>query len=676
MGEFTRQVQNDKVPGPLRRKFTPAGWKKQFESFAEPDQQDQNVYAAALVIYEKLENIRSRLKLSTSTTLSATTKLRAFVAAVNHHFLVAQSKSEAAIAELGARRAAEQPEGFRVEELTSVKLELPGGFEWSPAEIVESLVDGIEIPVRFSLSASPDLAGNPRMDQVEWKDILLELNLGIFYRHAEDLWEDCLWNSYKLLDTGRTKVFLPMDVDLKRGYSMGLARRLSLNIGFTVLATKYHRSLVAMGRMPRMREIRGIERQGKRQEITVTTPHEPSASQEQFLVNRSLASEPYYAELLKEPQATLSGLSIERLLDAWNAVSRAALLLVEQVSKKHVAGLDKGSEAHAWLADYAPVLQVDALAHAVSSIAGVTRVESKRLIDFLTFKGQTGQEIWAQPLVPVGPFTVAPAFIATVAPNLRRLVDVWLKQLGVDLSRRGPAFEIHVRAMVQQGIRDSRSLSGCAWSIKDDYTFKPTNGRDEQIDLILVIGSRVIVAEVKCILEPTDSKGVATHRRTVLGAAEQASRKSNAIEANRAEFIADVKRFGIDLPENFSVFPLVVVSTSTHVGVPAHGVPVVDEYILGRFLDGEFEDVAIWGGELSIRKTMKTIFYSDAGGAEAQLGEYFSDPPQLKRFKAGVRGRMIPFHAIDDDDWVGMVFTLECVPEDVSLAKQGIVEAD
>lgn len=174
MGEFTRQVQSDKVPGPLRRKFTPAGWKKQFESFAEPDEQDQNVYAAALVIHEKLENIRSQLKLSTSATLSATTKLRAFVAAVNHHILVAQSKSEAAITELGARRAAEQPEGFRVEELTSVKLELPGGFEWSPAEIVESLIDGIEIPVRFSLAASPDLAGNPRMDQVEWKDIRRE----------------------------------------------------------------------------------------------------------------------------------------------------------------------------------------------------------------------------------------------------------------------------------------------------------------------------------------------------------------------------------------------------------------------------------------------------------------------------------------------------------------------
>lgn len=673
MGEFTRQVQNDKIAGPLRRKFTPAGWMKQFETFTKPDELDKNVYAAALVIQGKLENIRSRLKRSTCATLSATTNLRALVAAVNHHFLVAKNKSEVAIAELGAQRAKHQPEGFRVEELTAVKLELPGGFEWSPNEIVEGLVDGIEVPVRFALAASPDLAGNPHMEQVEWGDIFLELNLGIFYRHVEDVWENCLWNDYKLLDAGSTKFFFPKEVDVVSGYSMGLARRFSLGVGFTAMATKYHRTLVARGRMPRTREVRGIERRGKRQLIAVAAPVEPSTNQEAFFVSRGLASEPYYAELLTESQTTLAGLSIDQLLDAWNAVAQAALILFEQVAKRHVAGLTKDNEAGARLPDYAQVLQVEALVQTVSLIAGVNRAESKRLIDFLTFRGNTGQEIWAQPLVPVGPSTVAPVFAATVAPNLRRLVDVWLRQLGVDLSRRGPAFEMYVRDMVQRGISDSKILSGYAWSIKDDYTFKPPNGRDEQIDLVLVIGSKVIVAEVKCILEPTDSKGIAMHHRTVLGAAEQANRKSKAIEANRAEFIADVKRFGIVLQQNFSTFPLVVVSTATHVGVSAAGVPVVDEYILGRFLDGEYVDVAMMGEELTIQKTMKTIFYSDAQDAEVRLGDYFSEPPQMERFKAGIGARIIPIHAIDDSDWTGEVLTLECVPKDIPLAKQDVI---
>ncbi|WP_057092541.1 NERD domain-containing protein [Comamonas thiooxydans] len=675
MGEFTQQVQNDKIAGPLRRKFTTKGWKQAFESYAAPDAQDKNVYEAALVIHEKLRSIRSRLKLSSSGELSATTKLRSFVAAVNHSFLVARNKSEMAISKLGEELAKRQPDGIRIEELASVKLKLSGGFEWTPAEVVESVVDGIQIPVRVALEASPDLSGNPNMGKVVWQDIMLELNLGIFYQHAEDLWEDCLWNSYELVDTGRCKVFLPKDIDLKSGYIMGLARRLSLSVGFTALATKYHRSLAGMGEIPLIREVHRVEREGKRQVISATPPKAPSKSQEQFLVSRVLASEPYYDELLEEPQSLLAGLSINRLLDAWNVVSQTAHVLVGQVSEKHVAGLDKDRDARAWLPEYAPVLQLEALIQSLSSVSGFNRAESRSLIEFLTYKGEAGQEIWAQPLIQVGVSTVAPVFSATTVPNLRRLVDVWLRQLGVDLARRGPAFEMYLRAEVQQGIRNSKVLSGHAWCIEHDYTFKPKNGREEQIDLVLAIGSTVIVAEAKCILEPTDSKAVAMHRRTVLHAAEQALRKSEAIEANRDDFLNDVKKFGFSLAPNFSVLPLVVVSTATHIGVPANGIPVVDEYILSRFLDGEFEDVAMMGEELKIKKTLKTIFYSDVEEAELSLGKYFNEPPQMKRFKKGLTGRVIPLHHIDDDDWMGMIFTLECIPKDVPASKVDVVEA-
>lgn len=673
MGDFVRQVQNEKIPGPLRRQFTPGGWKTHFEKCGVPDGRDKNVYDAGLVIHEKLQNIRSRLKLSTSASLSATTKLRAFVAAVNHHFLVAKSKANAAIAKLGELKAMQQPDGLRMDELVaSVKLDLPGGFEWSPAEIVESLVDGIEIPVRLTLAASPVLSGNPRMRQVEWSDILLELNMGIFYRHAEDLWEDCLWNDYELIDSERLKVFIPRDADVKRAHCMGTARRSSFTLGLTALSTKIHRDLVYQGHIKKMPEVRSIERQGRHQIIAVEVPEVPSMLQEQYLANRLLASEPYYAELLEEAHAALGGLSLNHLLDAWNVVSRSAALLLEQVSVKHEAGVGKEREPHAWLPDYAPILQIESLTKVISSVVRVDRAASKRLVEFLTFKGQAGQETWAQPLVPVGNGTVAPIFSASIVPNLRRLVDVWLRQLGVDLGRRGPAFEAYLRSSAQNSIDQSPILAGNAWCMKNGYTFRPSNGRSEEIDLLLIVGSTVIVAEAKCILEPTDSKSMAMHRRTVLGAGDQANRKSAAIDGDRPSFIADIKKHGVDLPQDFKVIPLVVVSTTAHVGVPANGVPVVDEYILSRFLDGELEDVAIMGRSLAIKKTLKTVFYSDVGEAEARLAQYFSDPPQVRRLKAGVKGRMVPFHGIDDNDWQGMVFTLECVPTDPERAVQDV----
>lgn len=287
MGEFTRLVQSDKVAGPLRRSFTPHGWKKEFAAAGAPDDTDQDVYDAALVLHAKLQNIRSRLKLSSSPSLSATTKLRAFVAAANHNFLLTRTKTRDAIEKVGAERAKQAPDGFRLEELAAeVKLKLRGGFQWSPSEVVESLVDGIEVPVRFALQTTPDLAGNPRMGQVEWSDIALELNLGIMFRHAEDLWDDCLWNKYKVVDKGQLKAFVPQDVDAKRGQSIGIARRLSLSMGYTVMATKFHRSMVERGLLPRIREVRAIERQGKRQVIRVSKPGEPTKALEELVVMR------------------------------------------------------------------------------------------------------------------------------------------------------------------------------------------------------------------------------------------------------------------------------------------------------------------------------------------------------------------------------------------------------
>jgi hypothetical protein len=675
MGEFTRRVQTDRVAGPLRRGFTPNGWLAAFAAAGVADEDDQRIYDAALVVHAKLQTIRSRLKLSSSPQLAATTKLRAFVAAANHNFLLARTKSRDAFQVAGAARSEQDPDGFRFEELAAqVKLELKGGFEWSLDEIVESLVDGIEVPVRFALQATPDLAGNPRMQQVEWNDIALELNLGIMFRFAEDVWDDCLWSEYKVIERGQFKAFVPGDVDAKRGQSIGIARRLSLSMGYSVMATKFHRSMTARGLLPRIREVRAVERDGKRQIIKLSKPGESTRAFEELVVMRGYANEPYYSELLQEDLPSLRGLTLSVVLDAWAVISHAALVLMES-RQEEAQAVKPDSPAHTWLPKYVPVLHGDALVHALSAAAGIRPTDGRRLIEFFTFRGQAGQEIWAQPLVPVGPTTLAPVFAAVHSPNLRRLVDVWMRQAGIDLGQRGPAFETHVRVSVQESIASSKLLAGHAVCIEGDYTFKPTGGRDEQIDLIFVIGRTVFLAESKCILEPTEPKGVAMHRRTVLKAAEQASRKSQALKDNRTQFIADVKRFNVDLPLDFDVVPLVVVSTATHVGVSAAGVPVIDEYILEKFLEGELEDVAVTGEAFDVVKTVKTIFYTDAADAEAKASKYFASPPQVQQLLNGLVTRCVPLYAVNDQDWEGVVVTFDCVPSKSGPADASIPSA-
>jgi hypothetical protein len=316
------------------------------------------------------------------------------------------------------------------------------------------------------------------------------------------------------------------------------------------------------------------------------------------------------------------------------------------------------------LPKYAPVLQVDALVAGLRAAAGFDPQAAKNLIDFLTYQGARDREIWSQPLVPVSPTAVAPVFAAVANPNLRRLVDVWMRQAGIDMAKRGEAFEAHIRALVQQAIKESKILNGHAMSIPQNYTFTPPGESGVQFDLLFILGSTIFVVEAKCVLEPTEAKGVAMHRKTVMEAADQSLFRAKVLDANRTAFIADMKqRFGIAVPEDFTTVPLVLVSTATHVGVPAKDVAVIDEFILERYLAGELEDLAIQGPSFEVVDRAKIMFYKDAEEAEARAAEYFANPPQMRRFVQGVKEVLTPFPAITEGDWVGAVMSLSCHPE-------------
>ncbi|MBG0862629.1 hypothetical protein [Burkholderia sp. 9779_493] len=678
MGNFIDRVRNDEIDGPLRRKFTPAKWRKSFESAAPHDKADRRVYEAALVIHTKLENIRSRLKLSSSPALSASEKLRAYVAAANYNFLVANTKTHEAFREFGEELAATPRGRTKIEDIFSqIRLKLPGGFDYSPDEIVESIVDGIEVPIKFALTDSPDLSGNPRMAQVTWSDIVLELNLGIMFRHAEDLWDDCLWNSYFVIGSGTEKYFAPDQIDVKRGHALGIVRRMTLAANYSIIASRQHDEMIARGIQPRIRDIISVKKEGRRQVVKVSKIGDPTSDvQEELFILRGLANEPYYSDFLETPLPNLEGVTLADVLDAWVVLSRIAIVQLDGIAKKHEETTNMDVPPQTWLPGYLPVLQTDALIQALSIAADIQPAAGRLLVDFFTYRGNKGQEIWAAPLIPVGPRAVAPVFAAIVSPNLRRLVDIWMRLGGIDLEVRGPAFEQHLRNVLQTGITKSPILRTSAISIPGSYTFSPSAGRSEEIDLLFSIGSTVFIGEAKCILEPTETKGLFNHRRTVLGAAEQVRRKARCIDNNREEFIKDVNRFGIKLPNDFRIFPLIVVSTSTHVGVPADGIAVIDEYIFSKFFEGQLEHAAVGGPHLAIQKIIKDIFYTDVDDAESKASIYFNSPPQLQHLINGLCARIVPLHAIGENDWEGYILTIDCNPHQQEESKHNTPQTD
>lgn len=653
MGEFLDKVKRGKIPGPRRQDFSLDRWKLAFAASATPDTADAELYDSALAIHGKLTKIRELVEASTVGKLPEEVVLMAFVAASNQQLGVIDKK-------LGEHResrrsACESGIENSIAEFSKEKIRLIGGADWSPDEVIQTLVDGIQLPIASAQSLKANCSGG-RFEDVVWDEVRLLLNLGVAYKYAEDLWEDCLWNTCRIVGPDDFKLVVPRDIDRKRGYYAALPRTVALGIESAMYAQQAVEEMRRLGQVPVVREVCGVEIGEIGQRFMLAPAGQESNDHTWLLAMKSFACPEYFDELLVQPQPGLSGLSLSRLLDAWTVVSQAAMRLHMQCQS--VTHPDEEPLTHAQMRLYASSLKVEILEDVVQRATGVAAVDVRKLIEFLTFRGERQQEIWAQPLVPLGGDQRLPVFAALKAPNLRYLLERWMRQLNIDLEQRGPAFETYLRRHVAENISESPMLAGLSGVVPVDYTFTCGDG-SEQIDLLFHIGSLVVLAEAKCILEPSDMTSLGTHRETIERGTEQALRRVRFIDAHRPKFVADTARFGWSLPPDFRIIPLVVISTVAQVGEPVNGVAIVDDYVLARFFVGGYDRVGLSGpGGLNVVERRRHQFYGSAGEAQDKALDYFLAPPQLDEYKSMVKTRYVPILPATDGDWRGLAHDL------------------
>ena len=177
-----------------------------------------------------------------------------------------------------------------------------------------------------------------------------------------------------------------------------------------------------------------------------------------------------------------------------------------------------------------------------------------------------------------------------------------------------------------------------------------------------MVGDKVLVGEAKCFLEPTEPKQVARHRDKVVDAVAQIKRKALAVALHREEFKVRVKQVGLTLPNDFDVIPVVVLNSAFHAGIPLDDVSIVDEYILGVFFRGEFNELASHSVEGGLNTVRKRVLYTSAEEGAQVLRGFLMSPPQMRPLLEGVRKRWLPIHPVNDDDWMGLYFAVDCVP--------------
>lgn len=647
MGQFFERVRRGSIDGPRKRAFSLDKWEKAFNVDKPHDDADDALYKAGVCIHDKLHAIRLALSKSSLSRLSRETRVKAFVAAVNHEYESLLTK---------AREAASPKEGqsnLDAYDLTKVRVTTADGQSYGVESILATVLDGVTIPLRFSLTGrSNDVDDN--FSNVTWEDVVLELNLGAIYDQAEGIWEDCVWNNYVLKGNSQNIIVVPTEMDAKRGAHAATARKTVLAMEAITYAIQAIQQIHKKGVAARLRSVKAVLNDRHRQRIELGTDEMDPRSQAMLFALQTMACPPYFESLIDDPQARLSGLSISQLFDGWIIVSQAARLLWEETTESRHATITGGLSD---MTKYLPSFTKAALSEALQSAARLSPSGAHTIIEFLTFRGNAKQQLWSQPLIAVGDETkLFPIFGAIASPpNLRFVLELWMAQLDVPFGKKGEPFEKYLRQSIADAISNSPLLYTIAKTIPNDFTFKCKDGSFGQLDALFCVGSQIFVVEAKCILEPTDSTSIGTHRQTVEEAAYQAKKRIELINEHRSEFIDSMKVFGWDLAEDFVAHPLIVVSTVAHVGVSCDGVPVVDELVVERFFAGSFEKVGVDTKDFSIVKRVRYPFYATANEAESVAATYFASPPQLRQYLEGLTLTKTPVYAVSDEDWGGIV---------------------
>jgi DNA-binding PadR family transcriptional regulator len=676
MGQFAKEVRAENIVGPLRTEFKLAKWQRLFEQKGEDDE-DRNVYEAGRLIFEKANHIRSSLKVTFSKELRATTKVRAFLAIANYNFVMLNARARSAMQAAAEKQMEERPGvPIMMHEVAGLKLKTDEGAEFGPEEMVQSMVDGIQVPLKRILERNPDLSGNAEFGKLNGKDLLGDFARGNLYSFVEALWDDCLWIGYVASQEQRRVTFRLPKPEWQIRAVVSRVRMGSLAREFAVHSMNIQRRpfLQAMVQDVGLADVTSVAKVGSRQVLRLAPIDLASREGGWLLAMRGYASEPYYTELLDESQPKLKGATMNQLLSTWAIVSKSAHLLREEVEAREVKNPD---DSNSWLPGFAPVLQRKALEEAVAAACATTFEQTRALVDFLVFRGAADQELWAQPLVAVSKDNVVPMFATTTSPNLHRLVDVWMWQLGVQMDIRGPAFEAYIRGHLQNDLATSPLLSKVSACHGQGVNFTPSGERTEQIDLVMVIGNQVLIGEAKCFLEPTEPRQIARHRDKVLDAAAQVKRKAVAVSSHKAEFKARAKQVGLEVPDEFDVIPLVVLNSAFHVGVPVDDVPIVDEYILGVYFRGEFNELASHSEEEGLNTVRKRVLYTSAEEGVRALRDFLLSPPQMLPLLKGIRRRWLPVHPVNAEDWMGLYFAVDCVPHlDMEEAAKAFQQAE
>lgn len=624
---FSSAVKSGRIKQPTQIGYKEKDWEKSFEVFENISEQDEKLFLAGLWFHKYLSDIRAELKKFNDKVLDPNKLRQMYVAVVNRDFCVADT---AILDHFGSDKDKEILMG----EIPEKKLPTgPNDFNIHIFGAIESSVSAVKYPIAETFDKNDFIKQN--IDDLEILKILqIRINLASTYALVSDLWGECLWNKWSIDSQEKVDLIIPPKLDEHFCRTISLHRFDSLNAEFSYHAVSIWDELPneIKEKERNKKRIVSINKKGKKK-ILKLGPYENDIDLLRDLSMSIASEEQYWDHLLAMPLPKYPAITIRDMMRAWEILSSLGR------AQKSKLPIDTGVTSVAELLQFAPKLRMSELIIALKKATGFSHEKALSIINLCLFSGNLKDDPWIKPLVPLDKNYFCSLVPSLIVTNRIRLIESWMKEGGIELDKRGYAFEEYIRQKISRYSKASKYMQDTLISTKP--IILTIADQEEEIDFVWLIGSLILIGEIKCSFFPTSPLEFHNFFNLLDSAVNQVKRKVDFVKSNLKSLFEALK---IDVPENKNeivVSPVVITNLPYGSGFPINNVPITDLRILIRYMEGYqkfFISKTTNGGENST----ELVFYKSCEEAKKNILSFLNSPPNIKLFKKFMNSEFEP----------------------------------
>lgn len=593
---------------------------------------DLGLCATALWLAAEAASLREHVAKSTITPLSAQLATTLAVATLNREFATLDAKVRKT-----AQRGAADAGLVTLDYLTNAPIGTSDGlFEVDANSRTDAATDAAD----SWLFEAVDLPGNPPVPANLLGVAVSNFRRFSLQRSHYDLWQQALWEDWRVVKVDEQLVFAPTDRDMAKLTDAWRFRQESIftSSGWTEMAAWPHTPADERRTMQLPRTVIGVEyRPGRRRRFVVARP--PIKRLSSYVFSRIGLERSYLAPFLERPLPAYPALTSALLLRAWYVMLDLTQVLADARPRSSFSDVES-------VRKWALVVRRDELVDALVRALSLTSAVAEQIVVILSWTKGTNKGLWGAPLVPLpgtlDTFAMAESVLAT--SNVIRRMEIWLTKGGLDdtlsSAPRGKSFEAQLRADFRTAIAENPIVHETA-SI--EHAIKKGNGFPEEIDFLVRFDSLLLVGEVKCLLFPADSRERFNFLRKLRPACAQASRKAAAIVAHPG-----VAAQALGLPETvvqgLRPIPLVVLNQTFGVSLVVDDCVVIDAQFLDLYLgSGSYFSEGIADPRGGTGAAALHHLYRSAADAVSHFASTMRRPPPVQRLLSLLRWTSFTF---------------------------------